>query len=258
MFVGTINEDLRALIKDAVRDWDVQDLYVGCSGNFTIERMLKDSGFRLHGNDTVLGGYGLSITNDTPNGPIELWFRNPLWESGTMFYRVNRDGSLTWTPVDTLSNGWIRFAVTPDVIAQGGNFVMVLPDSVKTLKVHEGLLEWNGIVQTMPTIQGKDGTYSGLFYVMAALKQDGVTSHWNGKTWTLTTSKPLTVQATTGTPKSGDIPVIVNGTTVAYVKGMVAQDGWTKRPTTYVPIDSLDSLLKSLFGTAPDWTNGTH
>ncbi|MCL6442558.1 MAG: hypothetical protein K6T83_03705 [Alicyclobacillus sp.] len=87
MFVGTINEDLRALISDAVKEWDVQDLYVGCSGNFTIERMLKDSGFRMHGNDVSLytctiGEY--LVGRDFPvkvNDPEYAWLE-PYLEPG--------------------------------------------------------------------------------------------------------------------------------------------------------------------------------
>ena len=32
----------------------------------------------------------------------------------------------------------------PQDLAQGGNFVMVLQNSVKTMKAIKGLLEWNG------------------------------------------------------------------------------------------------------------------
>lgn len=54
MFVGSINQDLRSLVSEVTRQWDVQDVYIGCSGNFTIERILKNRTFRLHGNDVSL------------------------------------------------------------------------------------------------------------------------------------------------------------------------------------------------------------
>lgn len=63
MFRGTIPQDMRAIIQEIVRSWDCSDVYVGCSGNFTVERVLQELGrFTIHGNDvtvysTLLGGY---------------------------------------------------------------------------------------------------------------------------------------------------------------------------------------------------------
>lgn len=61
MFVGSINQDLRSLVSEITRDWTAGDLYVGCSGNFTIERILRNRGFRLRGNDVSL--YSCAIGN---------------------------------------------------------------------------------------------------------------------------------------------------------------------------------------------------
>ncbi|MFI5685839.1 hypothetical protein [Streptomyces sp. NPDC051636] len=56
MFHGSIPADLRAIIHEHAATWRgrAEDIYVGCSGNFTIERVLHDSGFRLHGCDVQL------------------------------------------------------------------------------------------------------------------------------------------------------------------------------------------------------------
>ncbi|MDQ8706815.1 hypothetical protein RCO28_30740 [Streptomyces sp. LHD-70] len=56
MFHGSIPADLRAIIHEHTASWagQAEDIYVGCSGNFTIERVLHDSGFRLHGCDVQL------------------------------------------------------------------------------------------------------------------------------------------------------------------------------------------------------------
>ncbi|WOX11411.1 hypothetical protein [Streptomyces sp. N50] len=56
MFHGSIPADLRAIIHEHTATWAGQseDIYVGCSGNFTIERVLHDAGFRLHGCDVQL------------------------------------------------------------------------------------------------------------------------------------------------------------------------------------------------------------
>ncbi|MFD3926484.1 hypothetical protein [Streptomyces sp. NPDC058614] len=56
MFHGSIPADLRAIIHEHTATWagQAEDIYVGCSGNFTIERVLHDAGFRLHGCDVQL------------------------------------------------------------------------------------------------------------------------------------------------------------------------------------------------------------
>lgn len=54
MFTGSINKETKSVILDIASKWDRPDLYVGCSGNFTVERLLKDQVSKLHGNDVTL------------------------------------------------------------------------------------------------------------------------------------------------------------------------------------------------------------
>lgn len=54
MFRGSIPNDLQRIIKQHVSDWQVNDIYIGCSGNLTVERTLAPLGLRLHGNDILL------------------------------------------------------------------------------------------------------------------------------------------------------------------------------------------------------------
>jgi hypothetical protein len=54
MFRGSLPGDMQRIIKQHVSDWDSPDVFIGCSGNLTIERVLADTGRRLHGNDILL------------------------------------------------------------------------------------------------------------------------------------------------------------------------------------------------------------
>ena len=54
MFLGATSGPLRSILHEHVKRWPVQDVYVGCSGAFTIERTLLDTGVRLHSNDVQL------------------------------------------------------------------------------------------------------------------------------------------------------------------------------------------------------------
>lgn len=54
MFVGSIPADMQRILKELVSKWECDDIYIGTSGNFTIERCISELGFNLHGNDVTL------------------------------------------------------------------------------------------------------------------------------------------------------------------------------------------------------------
>jgi hypothetical protein len=55
MFRGSIPAAMQAIINQVVDGWPVEDIYIGCSGNFTVERVLHThQRFRLHSNDVTI------------------------------------------------------------------------------------------------------------------------------------------------------------------------------------------------------------
>lgn len=64
---------MRGLLHETVAGWPIRDLYVGCSGNLTVERTLHDLGLRLHGNDVLLytSAQGCYFAG-TPLEPLDL------------------------------------------------------------------------------------------------------------------------------------------------------------------------------------------
>lgn len=55
MFIGSINSDLRAILNEMAPNWIERPVFVGCSGNFTVERILAKAGVKeIHGNDVSL------------------------------------------------------------------------------------------------------------------------------------------------------------------------------------------------------------
>lgn len=71
-FVGAINTDLRAILNEMVQDWrDIPAVYVGCSGNFTVERILNKAGVKeIHGNDVSL--YSCYLGSCLIGKPMEI------------------------------------------------------------------------------------------------------------------------------------------------------------------------------------------
>ena len=54
MFIGAINSQLRSILA-GFRALQDRPVYVGCSGNFTVERVLTSKGVKeLHSNDVSL------------------------------------------------------------------------------------------------------------------------------------------------------------------------------------------------------------
>jgi dsDNA-binding SOS-regulon protein len=55
MFIGAINKSAKSVLKELSAGWRGQDVYVGCSGNFTVERILNSCGIEnIHSNDVSL------------------------------------------------------------------------------------------------------------------------------------------------------------------------------------------------------------
>lgn len=59
MFVGAIPRDLQRIVAEVAARWRSARLYVGCSGNFTIERILRT--LELHSNDVSLYTCSLGV-----------------------------------------------------------------------------------------------------------------------------------------------------------------------------------------------------
>ena len=69
MFIGSINRYMRCVLESAASQWRGQDIYVACSGNFTVERILARCGVgRVFSNDVSIYSCALGwhLTN-TPS-----------------------------------------------------------------------------------------------------------------------------------------------------------------------------------------------
>ena len=70
MFIGAINSQLRSILA-VFREFQDRPVYVGCSGNFTVERVLASKGVKeLHSNDVSL--YSCAVGSSLVGHPIEI------------------------------------------------------------------------------------------------------------------------------------------------------------------------------------------
>lgn len=62
MFVGSINQDMRSIVSEMSKAWQGLPVYVGCSGNFMVERILAGNGMTgMHSNDVSM--YSCAVGN---------------------------------------------------------------------------------------------------------------------------------------------------------------------------------------------------
>ena len=55
VFKGSLPAPVQSIVLGIAKDWTCRDVYVGCSGNFTVERVLDKLGkFSIHGNDVTV------------------------------------------------------------------------------------------------------------------------------------------------------------------------------------------------------------
>ena len=60
MFFGTIPGEVQSIMMGIIKEWDCEDIFVGCSGNFTVEKIIFPlNKFRLHSNDVTFYSHAL-------------------------------------------------------------------------------------------------------------------------------------------------------------------------------------------------------
>lgn len=71
MFRGTLPADAQNIVMEIVKSWGVDTVYVGCSGNMTIERGLYNAGIKnIHSNDVTI--YSCAIGNYFAGNNLDL------------------------------------------------------------------------------------------------------------------------------------------------------------------------------------------
>lgn len=94
MFIGSINSDVRALISEISHKWRGLPVYVGCSGNFTVERILSKNGINdIYGNDVSL--YSCAIGNYLTGKSTSIEIANPAYGWLGKYFQSDEDSIAT-------------------------------------------------------------------------------------------------------------------------------------------------------------------
>lgn len=54
MFVGTTPQEVRLLLQDLMSGMSKKDVFIGCSGNFSVDKIMSKMGYSVHSNDVSL------------------------------------------------------------------------------------------------------------------------------------------------------------------------------------------------------------
>lgn len=75
-FTGTTPEEAKTVLRDIVSGTAVKDIYIGCSGNFSVDKIMSKEGYRVHSNDVSL--YSKLIADIVIGNETEVEVKNPL------------------------------------------------------------------------------------------------------------------------------------------------------------------------------------
>jgi hypothetical protein len=105
----------------------------------------------------------------------------------------------------------------------------------------------NGKVAAKPYILVHGSTqYAPVWYVAQVLKSKGIKSAWNGYSWRLTTPSEIKLDLGNIHAGTGSTSIYVNGKLVLRANSIVHQDPASKQSTAYLPLATLEQLLKRL------------
>ena len=68
MFIGSIDKHSKIIVSKLLESISSKKIYVGCSGNFTFDRIAFYKGFKVHSNDVSL--YSTLIAGIVQNKPF--------------------------------------------------------------------------------------------------------------------------------------------------------------------------------------------
>ncbi|QSO50145.1 hypothetical protein [Alicyclobacillus mengziensis] len=101
----------------------------------------------------------------------------------------------------------------------------------------------------------QETSFLPIYYAMEVLDKLGVTSNWNGTTWSLSVPSSLTPDLSNPTTATNQMYFVMNGVRVEAAPTLVTVDPSSKQNTTFIPIYYLEQALKRI-GVSSTW-NGT-
>ncbi len=149
MFHGSLPDSVQRIMGDCVRRWECSDIYIGCSGNFTIERMLKGvTDANLHGNDVTI--YSCLLGDYFAGVPLKAKFKES-YEGPMSFVRDYMKTDLdTITVILLLSKMSVYLASKPN------------PYYNKMIEAYKS--QWKELFEQTRNKIEKAGTFLSSFY----------------------------------------------------------------------------------------------
>ena len=94
MFTGSINNDARSIVYEMSEQWKDKKVYVGCSGNFTVERILNEREItNIYSNDVSM--YSCAIGNYISGKPVEIEIKDQEFDWLKPFMETDLDKIVT-------------------------------------------------------------------------------------------------------------------------------------------------------------------
>ncbi|MCL1988116.1 MAG: hypothetical protein FWG64_09140 [Firmicutes bacterium] len=120
MFMGSIPTPVQQILGDIVKNWQTSDIYIGCSGNFTIERVLTNitrlpdgqATANLHSNDVTI--YSCLLGNYFSGQPLNAKFNENYTGEMSFVKNYMKDGASIITVALLLSKMAVYLTSKPN------------------------------------------------------------------------------------------------------------------------------------------------
>jgi len=186
------------------------------------------------------GAVSLQMTGVTATYPAKVTVKDTRIQVGTVVYALTNDGLQLVT--SKVTAGQASFE-----LGQSANLIFATPQAAPKMKSNQRDIQLNGKVQNVvPAVVHSGTTYMPIWYVGNLLKSLGITPHWDGTNWTLTSSAVSNTTVPAVNSVSQQMGIYLNGKRVENVVGVKAVDPSTGNPTTYMPIWYVMQILNHL------------
>lgn len=102
-FVGTTPPEVRLLLQELMKNVDKKDVYIGCSGNYTTDKVMAGMGYTVHSNDVslysklisdlILGtDTGLEVINPELRNVFDTWDETKYKKLAQVMFAVRVSG----------------------------------------------------------------------------------------------------------------------------------------------------------------------
>lgn len=137
-------------------------------------------------------------------------------------------------------------SITAGLIVFGCAAPVAFASTASTASTSFKIVVNNDSLSAPHSISKNGTTYIPVWYVIQALKTQGIHSKWNGHQWSVTTETQVASSGSAKAVGNHQASVFVNGKWIMNIPSIVATDSASSRLTTYLSVQGVQQVLSHL------------